>query len=232
MGIATATLDSSLHALDAKVAALRPRAGRHVAAIERWQTDVCAVRFHLGRDERRPMLLCILGGTGTGKSTLVNRILEANLSAASFRRTFTAGAVAMANAASVVPKHWLGLPHVVASPSDLPARGQSDALVIVEAQQDLLNRVVLVDTPDLDGDQPAHHAQADRAFRWAEAVIFLVSPEKYQMTELMPYYRLAGRYGVAAICDEQMRNGPHAGGLSRVAGGGGPERAAVCDSAG
>jgi hypothetical protein len=199
MGIATASLDSSLHALDAKVAALLPRAGRHGAAIQRWQTDLCAVRFHLERDERRPMLLCILGGTGTGKSTLVNRILEANLSAASFRRTFTAGAVAMATAASLVPQNWLGLPHVVASPADLPARGQSDALVIIEARQDLLNRVVLVDTPDLDGDQPAHHAQADRAFRWAEAVIFLVSPEKYQMTELMPYYRLARRYGVAAI---------------------------------
>ena len=48
-----------------------------------------------------------------------------------------------------------------------------------------------MDTPDLDGDQPAHHAQADRVFRWAEGLVFLVSPEKYQMTELLPYYRLA-----------------------------------------
>jgi hypothetical protein len=57
----------------------------------------------------------------------------------------------------------------------------------------------LVDTPDLDGDQPLHHAQADRAFRWAEAVLFLVTPEKYQMTELVPYYRLARRYGLASL---------------------------------
>jgi hypothetical protein len=199
MAIAPATLDSSLQSLDAKVEALRPRAGRHLAAIERWRADIAALRFHLARDQAGPMLACILGGTGTGKSTLVNRLLDANLSAASFRRTFTAGAVAIAQSPSAVPGSWLGLPHVVASPADLPARGQSDALVIVQARHDLLNRITLVDTPDLDGDQPAHHAQADRAFRWAQAVIFLVSPEKYQMTELLPYYRLARRYAVAAL---------------------------------
>src|SRR5467141_1287128 len=55
---------------------------------------------------------------------------------------------------------------------------------------------VVVDTPDLDGDQPAHHAQADRAFRWAQRIVFVVTPEKYQMTELLPYYRLARRYEV------------------------------------
>jgi hypothetical protein len=51
----------------------------------------------------------------------------------------------------------------------------------------------------LDGDQPTHHAQADRAFRWADAVVFLVTPEKYQMTELVPYYRLARRYATASV---------------------------------
>src|SRR6185295_2211992 len=44
-----------------------------------------------------------------------------------------------------------------------------------------------------------HHAQADRVFRWAQAVVFLVTPEKYQMTELLPYYRLARRYAVPAL---------------------------------
>ena len=54
----------------------------------------------------------------------------------------------------------------------------------------------------------AHHAQADRVFRWADAVLFLVTPEKYQMTELLPYYRLAGRYALPALyvmnkCEEE-----------------------------
>ena len=59
--------------------------------------------------------------------------------------------------------------------------------------------MTLVDTPDLDGDTPEHHVQADRVFRWCEAVLFVTTPEKYQMTELLPYYRLAARYGLPAL---------------------------------
>ncbi|CAA9441363.1 MAG: hypothetical protein AVDCRST_MAG64-4199, partial [uncultured Phycisphaerae bacterium] len=67
----------------------------------------------------------------------------------------------------------------------------------------------IVDTPDLDGDTPLHHAVADRVFRWAEAVVFAVTPEKYQMTELPPYYRLAKRYAVPTLfvmnkCEEAV----------------------------
>ena len=51
--------------------------------------------FHLAKPSECPTVICILGGTGTGKSTMVNRLLEANVSAASFRRTFTAGPVAI-----------------------------------------------------------------------------------------------------------------------------------------
>jgi hypothetical protein len=188
------SLDKSLESLDAKVAALAA-----TAAIDRWRSDVAAAIFHLRRTRPQPMAVCILGGTGTGKSTLVNRLLGANLSSANFRRTFTAGPVAVASKLADVPEKWLGLPRTVAAPGELPVRGQIDSLIVIEAAHELLNHVVLVDTPDLDGDQPLHHAQADRAFRWAEAIIFLVSPEKYQMTELLPYYRLARRYAVPAL---------------------------------
>jgi 50S ribosome-binding GTPase len=188
------SLDKPLELLDAKVAALPSS-----AAIDRWRSDVAAAMFHLRRTGEQPLAVCILGGTGTGKSTLVNRLLGANLTSANFRRTFTAGPVAVAAKLADVPENWLGLPRTVAAPGELPVRGQTDSLIVIEAKHDLLNHVALVDTPDLDGDQPLHHAQADRAFRWAEAIIFLVSPEKYQMTELLPYYRLARRYAVPAL---------------------------------
>jgi hypothetical protein len=85
------------------------------------------------------------------------------------------------------------LPQEPAEP--LPARGEAGKLQIVPHT----GEITLVDTPDLDGDRPEHHALADRAFRWADTVVFLVTPEKYQMTELLPYYRLARRYCVPAL---------------------------------
>ncbi len=108
------SIKNSLQSLDAQVAALRPNS----AAIDRWRADAAAALFHLQPPRHHPIIVCILGGTG--KSTLVNRLLEANLSAASFRRTFTAGPVAIACELSNIPGEWLGLPHVATSAADLP----------------------------------------------------------------------------------------------------------------
>jgi hypothetical protein len=202
MAVKESKLDSSLAGVDKLLASLRAKASGPVgAAVDRWRTDAEAIRFHLRADDarERPMLVAILGGTGTGKSTLVNRLLGANLTATSFRRTFTSGAVAVSSDENDLPEHWLGIQHQVVSDVDIPARGQVDALAVVEEERELTKSVTLVDTPDLDGDQPTHHAQADRVFRWAQAVVFLVTPEKYQMTELLPYYRLARRYAIPAL---------------------------------
>jgi len=167
------------------------------AAVQRWHADCLAALFHLRDRGERRLLIAVLGGTGTGKSTIVNRLLGAEVSATSLRRTFTSGPIAVARASPEVPEGWLGLPRKVAG-GEL-ARGELGMLTIVEVDRPVSAAVTIVDTPDLDGDQPLHQAEADRAFRWADGVVFLVTPEKYQMTELLPYYRLAKRYGLAAM---------------------------------
>lgn len=189
------TLEKNLAALDAVLAALSPAA----PPLTKLRADLAAVQFHLRRRADAPVLLAILGGTGTGKSTLLNRLLGADLTATSFRRTFTAGPIAVVAQPSQIPAGWLAVEHETIDPSQLPARGTLDRLTVIAAPGELTSRITLIDTPDLDGDQPAHHAQADRVFRWADAVLFLVTPEKYQMTELLPYYRLARRYGAQGI---------------------------------
>jgi hypothetical protein len=188
------TLDAELSAIDTAAAAVGT--GRHAPSVERFRADLAAARFHLRRPADAPPLMAILGGTGTGKSTLLNRLLGAQLAAASFRRTFTAGPIAVSADAAHLPPRWLGVEHEMIAPADLPARGRPDHLAVILTDSEIVTEITLIDTPDLDGDQPLHHAQADRVFRWADAVLFVVTPEKYQMTELLPYYRLARRYEI------------------------------------
>ena len=202
MALRTSSLDASLNALDQQLATLRGAgggAGGVGTAIDRFRADAAALRFHLRDPASRPPIVAIFGGTGTGKSTILNRLLASDVSAASFKRTYTAGAIAVAAQRGNLPPDWLGVQHQTVDPDKRPARGEADRLLVVIHDADLTRRATLVDTPDLDGDQPLHHAQADRAFRWAEAALFLVTPEKYQMIELVPYYRLAKRYGVPAL---------------------------------
>ena len=176
--------------------------------ISRWRADAAALRFHLQRGDDVPPVIAILGGTGVGKSTVVNRLLNASLSATSFRRTFTAGAVVIAHRDTRIPVSYLNITHTIARPIDLPVRGKPEELVVIASDIELLKDFSLMDTPDLDGDELTHHVQAQRVFKWADAVLFLVTPEKYQMTELLGFYRLAGRYGIPALfamnkCEEE-----------------------------
>jgi hypothetical protein len=203
-----------LDRLDAAVAAVQ--LGLSATArepVDRWRGDVAALRFRLRSPATgRKVVTVILGGTGTGKSTLVNRLVGATVTAASFRRTFTTGCVAVVADARDLPDGWLGVTHVPAEPGGKPPRGKTGELVVVTTEpaepsgsaagSPAASKVApspLIDTPDLDGDQPANHAQADRAFRWADRAVFVVTPEKYQMTELLPYYRLARRYDLPAV---------------------------------
>jgi hypothetical protein len=200
-------VESCLIELRDEIDSLSPRIGRKSLreAACRSHGLLTATRYHLGREEG-PVLTVFLGGTGTGKSTLLNRLLGAEVSIVSFRRTYTNGAVAVVPPKVELPENWLGVPHTRAE--TLPVRGEAGALTVVSIEHPVLERTLLVDTPDLDGEREEHHAEADRAFRWANRAVFLVTPEKYQMTELPPYYRLATRYGLPALflmnkCEER-----------------------------
>jgi hypothetical protein len=181
----------------APVAAVVP-----AATLERLRLMLAAARHHAGRRVDRSLrpVVAIVGGTGTGKSTLLNRLLDGrNVSATSFRRTYTAGLLAAASDLSALANDWASLPRRDLSADQLPAKGEPGTLSVAVVDAPLTARVVLIDSPDLDGDTPGHHALADRAFRFADAVVFVVTPEKYQMTELPPYYRLAARYAVPTL---------------------------------
>ena len=205
MAAAPHMLDGRLDGLMQALQALQG-VGPAYAAGRAWLSAARAVRFHLRKSDTSPRLVAVVGGTGTGKSTLVNRLVGREVTAASYRRTFTGGPIAVSSAP--IAEDWLDVPHRRAAAEGLPVRGEADLLTLVQTQIAAGENVALIDTPDLDGDQPQHHFQADRVFRWAQAILFIVTPEKYQMTELIAYYRLAHRYGLPVLfvmnkCQEQ-----------------------------
>ncbi len=161
-------------------------------AAERARGELSAAVYHSGRSSSDKPILAIIGGTGTGKSTVINRLLGAEITATSFKRTYTAGPVVITSDA--IPSQFAAMPHVDAD--SRPAKGKTDRITIIRSSETILEKYILIDTPDIDGELTEHHGLADRIFRWSDAVIFLVSPEKYQMPELQPYYRLAMRYGI------------------------------------
>ncbi len=158
-----------------------------------------AAAFHAGRDPEAMPIVALIGGTGTGKSTLVNRLLNAPdrgdnaLVATSFRRTHTTGCVAIVPEGKSLPDDWLGVRHISVEAGSGPARGEGDDLLVLTHGQ---LGYVLIDTPDLDGDVPEHHRRAERAFRWATVVVLAATPEKYQLPEAGRFADLAVRWGL------------------------------------
>lgn len=198
MGDRVRGLESLLAELDRSLIDLGSAAERYPGMMK-LRADTAAARFRMLRPADAPPIIAILGGTGTGKSTIVNRLLGQTVTAASVRRTFTSGPIAITADPQLLPPRWLNREHRLLDATQIPARGDSQALCVAITPSELASGRVIVDTPDLDGDQPAHHASADLVFRWADAVLFVVTPEKYQMTELLAYYRLAERYALPRL---------------------------------
>ncbi|MEM1012167.1 MAG: GTPase domain-containing protein [Planctomycetota bacterium] len=156
-----------------------------------------AAGFHVASPKDATPIIALVGGTGTGKSTLVNRLLDAPdrgddaLVATSFRRTHTTGCVAIVPNGKTLPDGWMGVRHVPSDRDSGPARGEGDDLVILSTGD---SDFVPVDTPDLDGDVVEHHRRAERAFRWATAIVLVATPEKYQLPEADRFTTLASRW--------------------------------------
>jgi GTP-binding protein EngB required for normal cell division len=118
-------------------------------------------------------VVALAGATGSGKSSTFNAITGLDLSGVGVRRPTTSWTMACAwgedDAAELLD--WLGVPkrHQVRRDSLLDDPG-TDA--------DLAG-LVLLDLPDHDSTEVAHHVEVDRLVRLADLMVWVLDPQKY-----------------------------------------------------
>ena len=118
-------------------------------------------------------VVAIAGATGSGKSSTFNALTGLELSAVGVRRPTTSWATACiwgADGASEL-LNFLGIPdrHQTTRDSMLDTRRESNEL----------DGVVLLDLPDHDSTEVAHHLEVDRLVGHADLTVWIVDPQKY-----------------------------------------------------
>lgn len=106
----------------------------------------------------------ILGGTGVGKSTLINSLAGRQIAVSSAVRPRTGKALLYRRR---------GAPHGLEAPKTL--------LETPDAEHDVdsLKDLVLIDFPDFDGYKPEHHLVVHELAPKLDCIVWVVSPEKY-----------------------------------------------------
>jgi energy-coupling factor transporter ATP-binding protein EcfA2 len=112
----------------------------------------------------KPLLVIVLmGGTGVGKSTLLNALAGSAIAQASFTRPTTRDPVVYY--------------HEAIRPDRLDKTLQSCRLVAHDRAA--LEQKILVDTPDLDSNEAANRAKLQKIIPIADVVLYVGSQEKY-----------------------------------------------------
>ncbi len=111
-------------------------------------------------------VLALAGGTGVGKSSLLNALARTEVSPSGVRRPTTG-----------VPVAWV---HRSARAELEPLLDWLELREVREHDDEGGARVALVDLPDLDSIAPAHRARVDQLLPRIDAVAWVADPEKYQ----------------------------------------------------
>ncbi len=120
----------------------------------------------------RHTVVAIAGATGSGKSSTYNALTGLELSSVGIRRPTTSWATAVVWGSEGAGEllDWLGIPprHQTMRDSMLDTRSESE-----------FDGVVLLDLPDHDSTEVAHHLEVDRLVAVADLMVWILDPQKY-----------------------------------------------------
>jgi energy-coupling factor transporter ATP-binding protein EcfA2 len=132
------------------------------------------------RRSAAPVLVALVGSTGAGKSTLVNSIVGAHVSATGVRRPTTNSPVLACHPDEI---DWFAennfLPTLPRVRQEGLARPGRDGLLVLAASEGMPRGIALLDTPDIDSVVQAHHEFAYQFLDASDLWLFMTSAGRY-----------------------------------------------------
>ncbi len=120
-------------------------------------------------------VVALAGATGSGKSSTFNALTGLDVAAIGVRRPTTAWTMACTWGAEGAEEllDWLGVPkrHRVHRDSMLDEARQEEGT--------RLDGLILLDLPDHDSTEVAHHVEVDRLVKMADLLVWVLDPQKY-----------------------------------------------------
>jgi GTP-binding protein EngB required for normal cell division len=195
----TAALTRRLARLDEALVVGGDRIAPATAARVREIGDHVRARLALGVDHT---VVALLGGTGSGKSSLFNAICGFDFAEVGVKRPTTSEAAAcvwggeggaLLDWLEVDPDRRIERESALDGDTEAPLRG-----------------LVLLDLPDHDSIEPAHRAAVDRLLPMADLLVWVVDPQKYADDALHSGYlrRLVGHEGAMVVVLNQADTVP------------------------
>src|SRR3954466_14308123 len=169
-------LGGRIEALQSATEAARGRLDDAVVDEAQQVVERATGRLRLSADHT---VVAIAGATGSGKSSTFNALTGLELSAVGVRRPTTSWATACVWGAegAVELLEWLGIP----PPHPTPRDSMLDSSIVDRRsrQEREMEGVVLLDLPDHDSTEVAHHLEVDRIVKLADLLIWVLDPQKY-----------------------------------------------------
>ncbi|MBO3103344.1 GTPase [Cellulomonas fengjieae] len=198
-GEQTAALEARVAALDRALAVggdrLAPTVAERVAAT----VDSVRQRLALGVDHT---VVALVGGTGSGKSSLFNAICRLDFADVGVRRPTTSEVTACVWGDDGGPLlDWLGV---------VPDRRIERESLLDGESEAPLRGLVLLDLPDHDSIEPEHREVVDRLLPQADLLAWVVDPQKYADDALHTGYlrRLVGHEASMVVVLNQVDTVP------------------------